>query len=131
MERSNFCGRSRWSARGHLTDAPGRCTATQVAEERQRHREDFSCTACEMAPGGPTARARRLPRRRGARGHDTSRGMTPILVSKVRSLQATQEASVPCQVDLRGVSRVGKATTCQSTRIAAPPDRYAALGGGK
>ena len=40
--------------------------------------------------------------------------MTPILVPKVRSLQATQEASVPCQVDLRGASRVGK-PTCVAT----------------
>ena len=36
--------------------------------------------------------------------------MTPILVSKVRGLQATQEAPVPGKVDLRGASRVGKAT---------------------
>src|SRR5450759_5216331 len=36
--------------------------------------------------------------------------MTPILGSKVRGLQATQEASVPCQVDPRGASRVGKPT---------------------
>ena len=42
--------------------------------------------------------------------------MTPILVSKVRSLRATQEASVPCQVDLRGASGVGNPARCQYTR---------------
>ena len=59
---------------------------------------------------GRASGAARKRRRRHAEGDDTSRGMTPILVSKVRGLQATREASVPCQVDLRGVTYVGKLT---------------------
>ena len=80
--------------------------ACQV-DERAR---DSSCTACETARAGGAAGAARQRRRRHAEGHDTSRGMTPILVSKVRSLRATQEASVPCQADLRGASTVGNST---------------------
>jgi hypothetical protein len=48
---------------------------------------------------------------------DTSSGMTPILVPKVRSLQATQEASVPCQADLRGASTVGKGAVRDVDRL--------------
>ena len=69
-------------------------------------------------PYGRAAGAARQRRRRQAEGHGTSRGMTPILVSKVRGLQATQEASAPCQADLRGASTVGNATSRQCTRSA-------------
>jgi len=43
--------------------------------------------------------------------------MTPILVPKVRSLQATQKASVPCQADLRGASTVGKGAVRDVDRL--------------
>ena len=69
----------------------------------------------------PRARRRR---RRHPEGHDNSRGMTPILVSKVRGLQATQEDSVPCQVDPRGASRVGNATSRQLTRSRSGHDQH-------
>ena len=38
--------------------------------------------------------------------------MTPILVPKVRNIQATQEASAPCQADLMGASTVGNRRWC-------------------
>jgi hypothetical protein len=50
-------------------------------------------------------------------GHATYRGMTPILGSKVRGLQATQEASVPCRVRPRGATYVGNATSRQPTPL--------------
>jgi len=84
-------------------------------DERAR---DSSCTACETAPVGRAAGAARQRRRRHAEGHDTSRGMIPILGSKVRGLQATQEASAPCQADPRGATYVGNPTSCQYTRSA-------------
>src|SRR5450756_3150478 len=82
----------------------------RFSKRRQRLRDDSSCTACETAPVGRAAEAARQRRRRHAEGHDTSHGMTPILVPKVRSIQATQEASAPCQADLRGASTVGNPT---------------------
>ena len=91
-----------------------------------------SCTGCETAPAGRAAGAAHQRRRRHAEAHDNSRGMTPILVSKVRSLQATQQASVPCQVDPTGATHVGNPTSRQSTRrvncASAAPTHSHALG---
>ena len=56
---------------------------------------DSSCTACETAPVGRAAGAARQRRRRHAEGHDTSRGMTPILVPNLKSSSRMNSAQIP------------------------------------